>query len=264
MYSVRHRNNSKLRSAIVTGEIDKTDVLIVTGEVRLRGDLLSPSPGVPLVVLCHGIPLSKLDPPDPGYALLARQLAEKGLAALFVNFRGCGESTGNFYMGGWYEDLCAIMDFAHEKCSFPKVYLMGFSAGGALAIKYAALNGRADRVATYAAPARLTSVFTRSDTLMLIEAARDVGIIKDTDFPPTPDWFYEDIEANEALDYVARVRAPLLIVHGEEDELIPLSQGKELFEAAGEPKQFVGLPQGEHRLRRDPRSVETFVSWLRT
>jgi fermentation-respiration switch protein FrsA (DUF1100 family) len=155
------------------------------------------------------------------------------------------------------------MDFAHDKCTFPRVYLMGFSAGGALAIKYVALNGGVDRVASFAAPARLTSVFPRSNLLMLIEAARDVGIIKDTDFPPSPDWFYADIEANEAMDYVARVCAPLLIVHGEEDELIPLSQGKELFEAAGEPKQFVALPKGEHRLRRDPRSVETFASWLR-
>jgi pimeloyl-ACP methyl ester carboxylesterase len=244
-------------------DIEKTDVLIATGEVRLRGDLLSPSPGVPLVVLCHGIPLSKPDPSDPGYALLGMQLAEKGLAALFVNFRGCGESTGDFYLGGWYEDLCAVMDFAHEKCAFPRVYLMGFSAGGALAIKYAALNGGVDRVATFAAPARFTTVFPRSNLLMLIEAARDVGIIKDVNFPPSPDWFYADIEANDAMDYVARVRAPLLIVHGEEDELIPLSHGKELFQAAEEPKQFVALPKGEHRLRRDPRTIETFLSWLR-
>jgi pimeloyl-ACP methyl ester carboxylesterase len=241
----------------------KTDISVASVDVVLEGDLTSPGEEAPLVVLCHGIPLSKPDPGDPGYTLLCDRLAQGGYAALFVNFRGCGESTGDFHLGGWYRDLCSVMAFAREQLAFPAVYLAGFSAGGALAIKYASEHGDVDGVATFATPARLASVFGRENLLMLIEAARDIGIIKDTFFPPTPDWFYRDISGNEAIDYVDGVSpVPLLLVHGEADELVPARQARELFEAAGDPKELVMLSGGEHRLRRDPRALETLLGWL--
>jgi len=244
-------------------EVEYADITIESGGETLRGDLIGPAVGAPLVVLCHGIPLSRPDPSDPGYALLGRQLAEHGFAALFVNFRGCGTSTGNFYLGGWYKDLCSVMEFARGQLAPKGLYMAGFSAGGALAIKYAAEHKGVDAVAAFAAPARLSRVFAQDQVMQLIEAARDIGIIRDADFPPSPAWFYKDAEANEALDYVRRVSPiPLLIVHGEGDELVPLSQGKELYETAREPKEFVSLPGGEHRLRHDPRAMETLLAWL--
>lgn len=243
--------------------IEKSEISIAATDVVLQGDLTSPADGAPLVVLCHGIPLSKPDPSDPGYSLLCERLAESGYAALFVNFRGCGESTGDFHLGGWYRDLCSVMEFAREQLSFPAVYLAGFSAGGMLAIKYASEHGDVDGVAAFATPARLTSVFPPENLQMLIEAARDIGIIKDTFFPPTPDWFHKDITENEAIGYVAHVSpVQLLLVHGAADELVPVAQARELFEAAGEPKELLLLPGGEHRLRRDPRAVETLLEWL--
>jgi uncharacterized protein len=240
------------------------DVTIQSGNETLRGDMLSGGPGLPMVVLCHGIPLSRPDPSDPGYALLARALAEAGFAALFVNFRGCGTSSGDFYLGGWYKDLCSIMDFARGEVSPRKLFIAGFSAGGALGIKYVAEHGGVDGLAAFAAPARLSGIFGRDQLMQLLEAARDIRIIKDRDFPPTPDWFYRDLQENEAVDYVSRVSpVPLLIVHGDGDELVPVAQAKELFAAAHDPKELVMLPGGEHRLRHDPRSMELLLDWLR-
>jgi len=244
-------------------KMEKTDISIASVDVVLEGDLTSPGEGAPLVVLCHGIPLSLPDPTDPGYTLLCDRLAEAGYAVLFVNFRGCGDSTGDFHLGGWYQDLGSIMAFAREQLSFPRIYLAGFSAGGALAIEYASEHRGVDGVAAFAAPARLSSVFPRENLLMLIEAARDIGIIKDNFFPPTPDWFYQDLQQHEAIDKVPHVSpVPLLIVHGANDELVPVGQAGELFEAAGDPKEIVVLAGGEHRLRRDPRVVDTLLGWL--
>lgn len=231
--------------------------------LELSGELWEPS-GVrdrsPLVVLVHGIPLSAPDPDDPGYTALARELAEHGYAALFVNMRGTGESSGNFHIGGWYADLKAVMSFARD---FERRFLVGFSAGGVLSIKYAALVGDVDGVAAFAAPARLQDVFPRSHVMSFIEVAREVGIIRDLEFPPSPDWFYDQFEGNEAIDFVASVSpVPLLMVHGEEDELVPLEQARRLFEAAGEPKELVVLEGGEHRLRRDPRVMPLLLDWL--
>jgi uncharacterized protein len=241
------------------------DVTVTSGGLTLRGVLASPGPGAPLVVLCHGIPLSRPDPSDPGYIGLATAISEKGYAALFVNFRGCGTSEGNFSLGGWHEDLAEVMRFARETLDPPKTFMAGFSAGGAQSIRYAAENHGVDGVATFAAPARLTTVFAREHLLQFIEATRDIGIIKDPDFPPSPEWFFEDMQACDAFGFVEKVSpVPLLIVHGEKDELIPLSQGRELFEAAGDPRELVVLAEGEHRLRHDPRSIDVLLDWIQS
>jgi fermentation-respiration switch protein FrsA (DUF1100 family) len=197
--------------------------------------------------------------------MLARRLGEKDYATLFVNFRGTGESGGNFHLGGWYEDLTAVVRYALGELAgrFTGLYLAGFSAGGALAIECAAEHGGINGVAAFAPPARLTEVFPRAHVLSFLEVAREVGIIKDTHFPPSPDWFYDDMEKHEAIDYVSRVSpVPLLVVHGDEDETVPVEQGRMLYDAAGEPRELVILPGGKHRLRQDPRSLECLQDWL--
>lgn len=241
------------------------EVELISGGVTLKGELVIPGEGAPLVVLCHGIPLSRPDPADSGYTALARRLAEDGYATLFVNFRGTGGSSGDFYMGGWYDDLVEVMRFAAARRAggFPATFMAGFSAGGALAIRYAAENGGVDGVASFAAPSRLTGVFPRSQCEPFLEAARDVGIIKDPDFPSTPDWFYDDVERHDAIGSVPHLSPiPLLLVHGDSDDTVPVEQGHELYEAAGEPKELVLLEGGMHRLRHDPRSVEALLGWL--
>ena len=47
------------------------------------------------------------------------------------------------------------------------------------------------------------------------------------------------------VDYVGRVRCPLLIVHSRDDEMIPVAHGRRLFDAAKEPKEFLEI-QGSH------------------
>jgi uncharacterized protein len=45
---------------------------------------------------------------------------------------------------------------------------------------------------------------------------------------------------------IASVAAPLLVLHGERDTIVPIEYGKRLFGLAREPKRFVRFPQGEH------------------
>ena len=45
---------------------------------------------------------------------------------------------------------------------------------------------------------------------------------------------------------IARVKAPLLVLHGARDRVVPISYGERLFSLANEPKQFVRLARGEH------------------
>ena len=141
---------------------------LYSGGLTLTGELSVPEgPTSSLVVLCHGIPLSRPDPADGGYPELARKICEKGYASIFVNFRGTGDSGGNFHIGGWYSDLEAVMDFVTLELTerFSEVYLAGFSAGGALAIRYAAEHGGIRGAASFAAPAEFSSIFRRNTSL---------------------------------------------------------------------------------------------------
>ena len=52
--------------------------------------------------------------------------------------------------------------------------------------------------------------------------------------------------ATSSTKYIKQVRAPLLILHGERDEVIPVAMGRELFRQANEPKRLAVFPNGGH------------------
>lgn len=258
---------SRKEAVVIIAPIDKSGFEILSADgTTLRGFIVDNRDARRLVVVCHGIPRSsEPDPHDPGYAGFAEQLAEAGYSTVHMNFRGTGESSGNLYMSGWYADLEAEMRYVMENRAerFERVFLAGSSAGGALSIIYAAQHHDIDGVAVFAAPSRISEIFPREETAEFIEDARQIGTITDTDFPPSADWYYDDMRNLEALDYVARIApTPLLIIHGDEDETVPVEQGVALYEEAGEPKELSILPGGVHRLRTDPRTFERFTGWM--
>ena len=69
-----------------------------------------------------------------------------------------------------------------------------------------------------------------------------------------------------AIDYVDKISpVPLLFVHGEEDEVVPLSQGLKLYEKAQMPKTLVRVPGGNHvnSLRVENKKYrKQLLSWL--
>jgi len=56
---------------------------------------------------------------------------------------------------------------------------------------------------------------------------------------------------------IARVKVPLLFMHGARDSMIPLASGERLFSLAPEPKQFVRFPEGGHNDLDDFGAIET-------
>jgi len=56
---------------------------------------------------------------------------------------------------------------------------------------------------------------------------------------------------------IARVKAPLLIMHGTDDATIPIRFGERLFSLANEPKQFVRFPGGGHDNLGNFGAIET-------
>ncbi|HBY92913.1 MAG TPA: hypothetical protein DEP84_02950 [Chloroflexi bacterium] len=49
-----------------------------------------------------------------------------------------------------------------------------------------------------------------------------------------------------SLERLGHLRAPLLVIHGTEDEVVPFADGERLFAAAPQPKTFLRIPGGHH------------------
>ena len=55
---------------------------------------------------------------------------------------------------------------------------------------------------------------------------------------------------------------PLLLIHGEQDEVIPVTDARALFEAGYASADLRLLSGAGHRLRHDPRAIATLIGWL--
>jgi pimeloyl-ACP methyl ester carboxylesterase len=241
---------------------------IKSGDLLLAGNLSRPSRPVtdppPALILCHGFPAGPGGAATSGqtYPELADYLAaETGWVVLTFNFRGTGESLGDFSLGGWLDDLRAAVDhlLATERVS--GVWVAGSSTGGALAICEAAEDERVRGVATLAAPATFSGWAEDPDGFLA--HARAIGVLSDPGHPADRDAWARELREIRPIAVVAKIPPrPLLVVHGSDDETVPLDDARALAEAAGETAELRVVNQAGHRLRHDPRTVAVLIGWL--
>jgi fermentation-respiration switch protein FrsA (DUF1100 family) len=222
----------------------------------------------PVVCLCHGVPSG--NPPDPadgGYPALAERVCAEGFAVLFFNFRGTGDSGGNLDILGWTRDLRAVLDYLRglDNLDRSPLSLVGFSAGAAVSIYVASGDERVSSVAICACPADFSLFTANPQPQAIIDRFRSIGAIKDADFPTSvAEWLDHCREVTPENHVAGIAPRPLLLVHGSQDETVPLSQAHRLYGAAGEPKRLVVIEGAGHRLRQDDRAVGVVIDWLKS
>jgi len=241
-----------------------SDSLKIVGSIFFP--VAHPSRLYPALIVCHGIPGAGAARPenDPGYEGLARDFTALGIVVVIFNFRGCGDSDGDFDMMGWTRDLDAVVDAV---CNTPyidptRLLVLGFSGGGAAAIEVASHRSDVYALAMVGTPAHFR-IFEK-DKGEIIADFRERGIIRDPDFPHDPDKWMAGFEQVEPLRWVAHFRGRnLLIVHGDQDELVPVEHAHELLERApaGQARLSI-IPGGVHRLRLDPACIAVLKDWV--
>ncbi|MEE8419509.1 MAG: alpha/beta fold hydrolase [Dehalococcoidales bacterium] len=244
------------------------DVTLNVDDLNIVGRLFLPAEAprepYPGICICHGIPSGKPhEPTDGGYPALAERFCRLGYAVFIFNFRGTGNSGGNLDLPGWKRDLQAAVDYFSDQPELDrtKLTLLGFSAGAAVAICVASADTRVSSVIACACPAQIKF----DDPLPVIEHFRSIGAIRDKGFPASvEDWGTALSGASSPLNFVNRIAPrPLLLVHGSQDETVPLSQAYELYEQAGEPRQLVVIDGAGHRLRRNDLAINIVLDWLK-
>jgi hypothetical protein len=151
---------------------------------------------------------------------------KEGWGVLAVSWRGYSGSTGRPSEAAIVADAQLAYDALIARWTRAEdIVLYGESLGSGAAVQIAARN----QVGGVVLDAPYTSTV-------------DVAALR---FPYLPvRWAMFD--RFESTAHIGRVRAPLLVVHGVLDRVIPIEQGRALYEMANEPKQFVSFAQGGH------------------
>ena len=184
-------------------------------------------------------------------AYIARGLAQHGIGVLRIDFRGLGESEGNFAEANLttnVADLIAADEFMEENYGAPAL-LVGHSLGGPAAIRAAAKIPSCRAVVTINSPAdptHLTTYFADKLERIRAEGMALVDIVG-RPFPITRQ-FIDDLEKQNHPAAISDLGKALLICHAPNDDVVPLSEASEIFQAAAHPKSFVSLDTADHYL----------------
>jgi pimeloyl-ACP methyl ester carboxylesterase len=241
------------------------NVEITAGPVRLAAyvaDAPVAEPRSPVLVHCHGYPSGALGAEATGrsYPALADRIANEGWRVVTFTFRGCGASTGDFSLGGWLDDLLAVIDQAGSFGASRWVWLAGFGTGGGLCIAAAARRPEVVGVAVLGAPADYSD--WASHPRRLLQHAREIGAITDPAFPPVLDQWTRQLRDIKPVDDAGIVAPrPLLVLHGSDDESVPSFDARVIGDAHGSAELRI-VSGAAHDLRHDPRAVAILLGWL--
>lgn len=238
-----------------------------TDGVELVGHMAEPARirrNNPVVLFLHGFPSGDVWAQFIGADLLnlADRAAERlGCLAVSIRFRGCGESTGNFSLKGWMEDVDAALEFCRSLGEGGhSIWIVGFGTGAAVGLCAAANTPDVNGLAAVAAPADFDDWASRPAELL--NHARHVGAISDDSFPQDlKSWKAELTEIRATAAAERFTPRPLLVIHGSEDVLVPQFDGRSIADAHGEADLRV-IAHGGHQLRHDPRAMSVLLGWL--
>ena len=227
--------------------------------MTLRANLHIPSPGAPCIVLRHGLEAHK---DTEKWRTFARSLTGAGFATLRFSFRGCGEgpesSDGAFEdttLTSRVRDLKAALDFLGKRAvDHDRMGAVGSSLGGSVVI--AAEDPRLKVLVLLATGAWMgLGAIDPSAELISLPSGRRLNRR-----------FAEDAKRYDLPSALARQRKPTLILHGSNDDLVPIEHAHTLYASAAEPKRLCIIPGGDHSFHQPhhlKQIVDATVEWIR-
>jgi len=171
-------------------------------------------------------------------------LKEAGFGLLALSYRGYGMSEGSPSEEGFYNDARAAIAYAKDTLSVKpeEMIFYGESIGTGVAVQMAT---------EYASGA----LVLQSPYSSMVDLARYY-------YP----WLPVTILLTDRFDSISKIarnRVPLLLFHGEKDEIVPLRFGKALFDAAPNPKEAVYMSASGHVNLDFPLQTKSLVAFGR-
>ncbi len=224
---------------------------------------------VPAVALCHGFTGNRIEA-HRLFVKMARLLAANGIAALRFDFRGSGESEGDFEqvtVSSEITDALAALDFLRKQPEIDpeRIGLLGLSLGGCVATCAAARDQRVRALVLWAAVADLSGFEQRLDP-----TARD--LLEKQGWLDFGGWkvskaFYEDTTRVAPLREALRYDGAVLIVHGGNDPVVPVDHAHRYHAAFQCTKRLHIIPVADYtfaRLSWEEEVMKVSLEWFKT
>ncbi len=211
-----------------------------------------------LVVLGHGVTGDK---DRPLLLAVANGLAEQGWPCLRVSFSGNGDSEGSFEASTITKEVGDLESVLGAVKDDVQVIYIGHSMGGAVGVRVAAGSSRIAGLVSLAGMVH-TADFVKREFGDLVP---DKDVMWEEEDCPLSTLYVEDLtKIHSVRGDAAKVLQPWLLVHGTEDDVIPLQDGIDARDAAHCEKEWIEIQGAGHVFDDDsyPRVIDGIVSWL--
>jgi len=211
-----------------------------------------------LVILGHGVTGNK---DRPHLVALADGLAARGWPCLRISFSGNGGSEGRFEdscITKEIGDLQAVLDAVPDTA---KAAYVGHSMGGAVGVLTAARDLRIRALVSLAGMTH-TAAFVQRE---FGDVTPGEGFMWDDENCPLSHTYVDDLTSiGDTLSAAEAVIQPWLLIHGTADDLVPIQDGRDAYEAATCEKQFLEIAGAEHSFDEEsyPQLIEAVDQWL--
>ena len=203
----------------------------------------------PTVVLCHGMMSSK---EGRKQTALADDLCVNGFSVLRFDFSFCGESEGQFgeiTFKQEIDDLAHAVKWVQRNGAYP-IGLVGSSMGGAVAVLYSQHDPAIKTLVAIAAVAHPLRIARQIEALEdHVVRWKEEGYQLGAEGSVGPG-FLEDAQHQDVITAVSKIKAPLLILHGGEDEIVPVEEAQDLFDNASGIRELKIIAGADHRFTR--------------
>jgi dipeptidyl aminopeptidase/acylaminoacyl peptidase len=249
------------------GSFDGTEI-----ESFVTLPLGGPSGKHPLIVILHGGPHGQQ---GPAYSFRPQAYAARGWASLQVNYRGStgyGQKLADAIFGdqngGEARDVLSAVDAALERYPWldpERIGVEGGSYGGQL------VNWLVTQTPRFRAGVSISGI----SNLVSFNYTAYYHDYLPVEFGSYPheNGLLDRLWERSPLRYVGRVRTPVLLLHGENDNDVPVSEAEQLYIALHEvgvptvmvryPREGHGLRETAHQVDSLKRSMEWYEKWFR-
>jgi len=210
-----------------------------------------------IVVLGHGVTGNK---DRPFLVALAEALEDAGQNVLRFSFAGNGDSEGRFEdatITKEVDDLGSVLD-ALDGYS---ICYAGHSMGGAVGVLRTSTDGRIQALISLAGMVDTKGFAERE----FGEETPDEGNMWDDPDCPLSSAYMGDLTAiDTVVERATQITVPWLLVHGTEDDVVPIEDSQAIFEKANDPKELVVLQGADHVFNDDATAemIAVVVPWI--
>ncbi len=210
-----------------------------------------------IVVIGHGVTGNK---DRPFVVALATGLAAAGINALRFSFAGNGESGGRFVdatISKEVEDLGSLLD----ALAGWRVCFVGHSMGGAVGVLRASSDPRIRYLVSLAG-----MVHTQEFALREFgDVTADAGDMWEDEDCPLSQRYMDDMKAiDTVVERGADISLPWLLVHGTEDDVVPLGDSQDIIAKAGANAELIVLDGAGHVFSdHTAQMVQAVVHWAK-